>query len=193
MQRLYLGTPGRIVFKRFSAHTRIKRSVRAKTQQVARDNMQNFSERQTSVELESKLRSADHVTPELMAEILEVSRRRVLVQGHGQRPLHLKYLIGAGAWIDAALALLELELPLWHVRRVAYDDGEWHCALSRQRELPDWLDQSIEAHHADLALAILTAFVEAYRTLASLNSTSVPVSAGRPSVDSIPFCCDNFA
>jgi len=29
------------------------------------------------------------------------------------------------------------------------------CALSRARELPDWLDRSIEAHHADLPLAIL--------------------------------------
>jgi len=41
------------------------------------------------------------------------------------------------------LALIDLELPPWQVRRIAYDEGEWHCALSRQRELPDWLDQSI--------------------------------------------------
>jgi hypothetical protein len=154
--------------------------------------MRNFPERQTSVEIESKLRSTDHVTPELMAEILELSRRRVLAQGCEERCLHLKYLIGAGAWIDAALALMELELPLWHVRRIAYDDGEWHCALSRQRELPDWLDQSIETHHADLALAILTVFVEAHRTLTSFGSTST-ASGGAPSFDCIPFCCENFA
>ena len=27
----------------------------------------------------------------------------------------------------------------WQVRRIVYDAGEWHCALSRQRELPDWV------------------------------------------------------
>jgi len=32
---------------------------------------------------------------------------------------------------DAALALIDLELPQWQVRRIAYDAGEWHCALSR--------------------------------------------------------------
>ena len=59
-------------------------------------------------------------------------------------------------------------------RRIAYDEGEWYCALSRQRELPDWLDQSIEARHADLALAILSAFVEAQRISAPSSRTSVP-------------------
>src|SRR5215471_2467367 len=43
----------------------------------------------------------------------------------------LDALIAAGAWIDAALALLELELPQWTLRRLVYDDGEWHCSLSK--------------------------------------------------------------
>ena len=85
-----------------------------------------------------------------------------------------------GAWTDAALALIDLELPQWQVRRIAYDEGEWYCALSRQRELPEWLDQSIEARHADLALAMLSAFVEARRASAPSSRTSVPaVPAGR--------------
>ena len=70
-------------------------------------------------------------------------------------------------------------MPQWQVRRIAYDEGEWHCALSRQRELPDWLDQSVEAHHADLALAILSAFVEAQRISAPSSRTSVPTCAAR--------------
>ena len=56
------------------------------------------------------------------------------------------------AWTDAALALIDLELPMWQLRRIAYHDGEWYCVLSRECELPDWLDRSIEARHADLAL-----------------------------------------
>ena len=67
----------------------------------------------------------------------------------------IEQLIQSQAWTDAALALIELELPQWQLRRLVYDDGEWYCALSRQREMPDWLDQSVESHHADLARAIL--------------------------------------
>lgn len=86
----------------------------------------------------------------------------------------LAQLIRSGAWTDAALVLIALERPLWQVRRLAYDDGEWHCALSRERELPDWLDQSIEARHTDLALAILSALVEARRLSVPESRTSVP-------------------
>jgi hypothetical protein len=101
-------------------------------------------------------------------------------------------LIQAEAWTDAALALIDLELPLWQVRRIAYDEGEWYCALSRQRDLPDWLDRSIESRHADLALAILGAFVEAQRIAAPASRPSVPVVS--PDLNPLyePVCCDNF-
>jgi len=49
-----------------------------------------------------------------------------------------------------------------------------HCALSRQRELPEWPRSIIEAHHADLALAILSAFVEVATRYCAVSSTSVP-------------------
>ena len=78
------------------------------------------------------------------------------------------------------------------MRRLAYDNGEWYCALSRERELPDWLDQSIEAHHADLALAILSAFVEARRVSAPESRTSVPDARGttRDFYETLPI--DNY-
>jgi hypothetical protein len=116
--------------------------------------------------------------------------------GHTSRrfPSRIERLIESGAWTDAALALLELELPQWRLRRLTYDDGEWHCALSRQRELPDWLDdRSIEAHHADLALAILGAFVDARRQYAPSSKTSVPAVPRSASPLYEPACCDNFA
>ena len=150
------------------------------------------SELRTSMALGEKLRAADEMTPELMAEILNVTRRRVLLRGHRAKLLRLKELIDGRAWTDAALVLIELELPLWQIRRIAYDVGEWHCALSRQRELPDWLDQSIEARHPDLALAILTAFVEAKRAM-PLSRPGVPVVPRGPDADGIPLCCENFA
>ena len=155
--------------------------------------MRVASKHLTSNALGSKLRSADYVTRELMAEVLEISRRRILVQGHRERELQLNRLIDTGAWVDAALTLIELELPLWRIRRIAYDGGEWHCALSRQPELPDWLDEATETRHSDLSLAILTVFVEAHETRTPIGGTSVPVSAGWSSLDCIPLCCDNFA
>ena len=105
----------------------------------------------------------------------------------------IEQLIQSAAWTDAALALIDLELPQWQVRRIAYDEGEWHCALSRERELPEWLDQSIEAHHADLALAILSAFVEAQRVSAPSSKPSVPAVPRDASALYEPLCSDNFA
>jgi len=32
-------------------------------------------------------------------------------------------LIGSEAWTDSALALIDLELPQWQVRRIAYDEA----------------------------------------------------------------------
>jgi hypothetical protein len=82
---------------------------------------------------------------------------------------------------------------MWQVRRIAYDDGEWYCALSRERELPDWLDRSIEARHADLALAILSAFVDAQQAAAPSSRTSVPAVSRDVNPLYAPVCCDNFS
>jgi hypothetical protein len=119
----------------------------------------------------------------------EACRRMPLVR---QTSASIERLIHAGAWADAALALIELELPQWKVRRIAYDEGEWHCALSRQRELPEWLDQSIETHHADLALAILSGFIDAQRIATSRSGASVAAIPRNANTIYMPVCCDNF-
>ncbi len=98
-----------------------------------------------------------------MSDVIGETCRRFSSVGQSEKTARIEQLIQSGAWTDATLALIDLELPQWQVRRIAYDDGEWYCALSRERELPEWLDQSIEARHADLALAILSAFVDAQR------------------------------
>ena len=128
----------------------------------------------SSTDLGERLRDAYTVTAEFMADIISQTCRRFPSVGQSAKTSRVERLIQSGAWTDAAIALLDLELPQWQVRRLVYDEGEWHCALSRQRELPDWLDQSIETRHADLALAILSAFVEAQRISTPENRTSVP-------------------
>jgi hypothetical protein len=125
-------------------------------------------------ELGGRLRDAYAVTAELIADIVSQTCRRFPSLGQGGKTAHVERLIQSGAWTETALALIDIELPQWQVRRLVYDEGEWHCALSRERELPDWLDQSIESHHADLALAILSAFLEARQISAPESRTSVP-------------------
>jgi hypothetical protein len=154
--------------------------------------MSLLSEHQGPAELSDRLRDAHAVTAELMYDVVGQACRRFPSIGQTEKTARIERLIQSGAWTDAALALIDLELPLWQVRRIAYDEGEWHCALSRQRELPDWLDQSIEARHADLALAILSAFVEAQHATAPLSRTSVPSVARDPNAFYEPVLCDNF-
>jgi hypothetical protein len=133
-----------------------------------------LSEHHDSSELSDRLRDSHAVTAELISEVIGQICRRFPSMGQTEKTARIEGLIGSGAWTDAALALIDLELPQWQVRRVAYDEGEWYCALSRERELPDWLDRSIEARHADLPLAILSAFVDAQRASAPSSRTSVP-------------------
>ena len=143
-------------------------------------------------ELDDRLRDAHAVTSELISEVIGETCRRFPSAGQTEKTARIERLIQTAAWTDAALALIDLELPLWQVRRIAYDDGEWYCALSRERELPDWLDRSVEAHHADLALAILSAFVDAQRIASPASSTSVPAVPRDATPLYEPVCCDNF-
>src|SRR5437868_14680940 len=140
-------------------------------------------------ELVDRLRNAPEANATLMAEIVDIACRRFT---SSEKSARVEQLIRSGAWTDAALALIDLELPLWLVRRLAYDAGEWYCALSRERELPDWLDQSIETRHADLSLAILSAFVEARRISDGESRTSVP-AVNHTALDFYePLSADNF-
>ena len=142
--------------------------------------------------LGNRLRKAQGMTRPLMLEIIDKACRRYPSLGQSERTARVMQLIDAEAWTDAALALMELELPLWHIRRIAYDEGEWHCALSRERELPDWLDAAVEGCHGDLAVAMLSAFAEVQARTVEASRPSVPNV--RPALDPLvePASCDNF-
>ena len=137
-----------------------------------------------------RLSDAVRATADLLPDIISASSRR-FASGADVRRARIERLIESHAWTDAALALIELELPQWQVRRLASDGGDWFCSLSRQRELPDWLDQPVEAHHAVLAQAVLDALAEA-RRITSQHNPGVSATAH----DSDPFwdtiCSENF-
>jgi hypothetical protein len=155
--------------------------------------MSLLSAHHDSRELGDRLRDADTVTADLLSDVIGAACRRFPSMGQSEKTGRIERLIGSEAWTDAALALIDLELPLWQVRRIAYDAGEWYCALSRERELPDWLDRSIEVRHPDLPLAILGAFVEAQRISAPSSRPSVPLVSREVNSLYQPLSCDNFS
>ena len=109
--------------------------------------------------LAGRVASAGSPSAGLFASALGASRRLVLLGRLGETQ-RFERLVATEAWSDAALELLRLDAPEWHLQRLCQDDGEWLCSLSRFRELPDWLDDGVEARHHDMALAIVGAVVE---------------------------------
>ena len=104
----------------------------------------------------------------------------------------LDRLIAAGAWTDAAFALVALELPAWSLRRLIHEDGEWLCSLSREPSLPLALDDTADARHHSLPLAILLALLEARRMAEIVPAVVSATPHMQPASDSM-ICCDNFA
>ena len=141
--------------------------------------------------LEAELRRAQGLTPELTSEVIAQACVR-LAQREGPAIGRIRRLIEAGACVDAVLALIALELPQWKLRRVLYEDGEWHCSLSREPQLPIELDEVAEGSHEVLPLAVLIALLHARRDLRGREggATGVPpINAGA----GYTMCCDNFA
>jgi hypothetical protein len=157
------------------------------------DVMQKLFDHVDLDELTDRLHNAAEADTALVTQVVGAACRRFPSIGQSAKTARIEQLIRSGAWIDVALALIDLELPQWRVRRIVYDEGEWHCALSRQRELPDWLDQSIEIHHPDLTLAILGAFVEARRSSPQTSHTSVPSVSSYADTLYETACSDNYA
>jgi hypothetical protein len=143
--------------------------------------------------LDRELYLAPAVTALLFRKVAESGAcTRLPSLGQMGKTITLDRLIEAGAWTDAAITLIGFELPNWSVRRLVCEDGEWLCSLSRQPNLPIFLDEPAERSHAVLALAVLRAFVAARcRSAATQQMTaSVPLVLPRPA---FVFCCDNLA
>jgi hypothetical protein len=141
--------------------------------------------------LADQLRLASALTPDLVSDVIRHACTRVPVMKRAGNAARIAQFTEVGAWSDVALALIELELPAWMLRRLVYEGGEWHCSLSKQPNLPVALDDTADASHEVLPLAILSAFVEARRRSASHGTGFQAVPQIRPaSGDAV--CCDNF-
>ncbi len=144
--------------------------------------------------LGERLLGAKAITPQLMSDVLAACG---LDEGDPTPAAsHLRNLNAAQAWNDAALGLVEIELPRWQIARLVFDDGDWHCALSKHSQMPEWLDDAVEARHEVLSLAILTAFVEARETeFASTIRAPGPTPRINAQDNGLApaLCCENFA
>jgi len=149
------------------------------------------SSKSTLRELQEQLRCAHAVTPDLMTDAIVRSCPRLQAR-HSMAEARVARLIENGAFVDAALALIELELPQWKLRRLVCDDGLWHCSLSKEPGLPIDLDQTADMSHEILALALLGAFLDARCDTAATATRSQSVPQFRP-MHGLAVCCDNFA
>lgn len=142
--------------------------------------------------LAAELKRATMLTPDLIYEVVASVCLRLHALKRTGRAARIDQLIDAGALCDAALALIELEIPTWSVRRLVHESGEWFCSLTKEPNLPIELDDTADACHESLPLAILGAFVEARRSVSLLRDIRVPsVPHLRPVLDPT-ICCDNF-
>jgi hypothetical protein len=92
--------------------------------------------------LDNALRNAQEPSLDLLSKIINGACIRVPVLARTETLTRIIRLAEIGAWTEATFALIALELPLWKVRRLAYENGEWVCSLSQQPYLPMMLDDS---------------------------------------------------
>jgi len=147
-------------------------------------------------DLQDKLRRAQVVTPDLASRFLTDACTRIAMRRWAAEAAKIDRLIESEAWTDVALALVELELPQWKLRRLVYEEGTWLCSLSKQLKLPDWLSDGADARHETLPLAILSALIEALQCgePASVRAASAVPQCRVASISPAEIvCCDNFA
>jgi hypothetical protein len=142
--------------------------------------------------LDEALGVAPEPTPELFSKIIAIACTRIPILSKLGRAGRIARLVEAGGWTDAALALIEFELPLWKVRRLVHEDGSWFCSLSRQPALPVTLDETADASHELMPLAIVLAFLRARRIAGVCPQAIAAVPAIQATADGT-LCCDNFA
>jgi hypothetical protein len=112
--------------------------------------------------LQRLIQRAHAITPDLLSAVLGLALARCARPHRLEDARRIGRLIQSEAWTDAALALVDLDRRLT-IRRLAYDDGEWRCTVGTQWPVLEWLDDTAEAGHAVLPLAILSAWLEGLR------------------------------
>lgn len=138
----------------------------------------------------ARIDQADRLSIDLWADVVGAATRRIAAMTGRPGVSQLRKFATDGAWVDAAFALIELELPAWQLRRIVCDDGQWYCALSRAAAAPEWLDQAVESSHSDLALALVKVAIETMREMCGERRPPTVPELGCELRQFV--CCDNF-
>jgi hypothetical protein len=158
--------------------------------EVAVTRIANAVEEQCLEALEERLRCARSIAPELINRVIVQACPR-LGSSNPATKASVEHLVEAGAWVDVSLALLQIGVPYWRIRRLVFEDGEWLCSLSRQPWLPLGMDELAEARHELLPLSVLIALVQARRTAVMPTRTVTSVPKMRPA-EAWTIGCDNY-
>ena len=142
--------------------------------------------------LEDEVRFASKPSSGLFSKIIAGLCTRMSALDRAGRTRPIGPLLEMQAWTESALALIRYELPAWQVRRMVHDGAAWMCSLSRQPYLPPGLDDGVDATHESLPLAILMAFLEARRRMATLPQAPTTIPSIAPAPEGV-VCCDNFS
>lgn len=141
--------------------------------------------------LDNALHHAQEPTVDLFAEVIAGACTRIPLLAKAEAFERLMHLATIGAWTEAAFLLIAFELPLWRVRRLAFENDEWLCSLSHQLNLPMIFDDCAESTHAVLPMAILSAFVEACRRRHAVQGAASTVPHIQPWSAHV-ICCENY-
>ena len=145
--------------------------------------------------LEHDLRLARGPATSLFARVIADACTRIpaLRSSRTRRGRGIDRLVAAGAWTDAAFAVIALSNPpAWQIRRLWRQESAWFCSLSQRAAWPAALDDTADAAHKELPLAC-----------AGPAASAPPVGAGsglrigefhrvQQAADGT-VCCDNFA
>lgn len=149
---------------------------------------QNINHKNSLSTLAATLRKTDRCTGDVLNRVINCACTRLQsLRARSDFDRQVK----SGAFVDAVLTLAELEMPAWSLRRVDIEDGIWFCSLSQQPNLPIEIDDSADASHRNLPMAILLAFIEA-RLATTENGGAATTPRLHPQYRSA-VCCDNFA
>jgi hypothetical protein len=141
--------------------------------------------------LADRVKSATAPTSDLFYDVRNACPRLRVINGSG-KVSGIDRFIEAGAWYDAALALIAVEIPAWSIRRLIREDGEWFCSLTREPNLPLTLDDTVDVSHQSLPLAIIGALLQVRRRVEAARVARAPTVPHLRAVSDLAICCDNF-
>src|SRR5262249_54078036 len=150
-------------------------------------------QRKSPEEVRREIDRADAVTAALASAVLDLTLARCASPNRFGQAQRIRELIGAKAWTDAAIALVELDSS--HVLRpIGRDDGEWRCVIGSRWALPEWLDDTVESSHAVMPLAILGTLLAAFGQCAAPRVPAASVPGSRPDTRDViaTAVCENF-